>query len=444
MSTQTKLSTLSNNTQTTEWNREVHARVKETKHGSLETQQLMHGQTPITHPQHPDYMFQDRTTGRLMPTVLMELLEDADISYFEGYTGRRVPANTSFADVEAAAKIAAVPILNTPVKVSGNTNSNTTSGSSTTSSVTPTTVSVVNQSVAVKYGWYDGDPLAFTPQLVDKGQLTPAVKILREIGEGMSEMTTVIMASLEPTLKNKLMHIKLFEEAMKTNRADILVKIINTHLSSGTVSVQRETMMSMMIFEELQNLLAMKIVDNNLVDFMEKVKKQIKKLRELGYDKHNYDQTDMMFGMVLIHGVNNNSFYSHLHHAEMQNQLDGEHVTLAAAEKKLTEWHSFIMRTSKTLYGTDQVSAASRNATVAKTTTEGSVKKFNTSDKTKTVVRVCTKCNGDHYLSTCPELSKIERTEARLKYLKSTEDGGKTDSSSKKNKSKKKKSSSDK
>ena len=81
---------------------------------------------------------------------------------------------------------------------------------------------------------------------------------------------------------------------------------------------------------------------------------------------------------------------------------------------------------------------------MAKTTTEGSVKKFNTSDKTKTVVRVCTKCNGDHYLSTCPELSKIERTEARLKYLKSTEDGGKTDSSSKKNKSKKKKSSSDK
>lgn len=426
-----KLSMLSGIEQHRVWSIELGQATKDLSKGSLEVQDIMNKRMSVCLPWNPDYMFRPPPSAMSvdMPKILPELEPGPGMEHFEGFCGRFAPSNPV---------VPTVPIVPVVVPVV------TGDGGSTSSTVPPvatTTTPVVVPVDTTKYGWYEGDPFAHTPRKVLAANMSELIKTLRELGQGLSSLTAMIMKSLEPTLLSNLMHIKLFDEAQKVNRADVLVRIIEAHLTSGTVSVQKETMMSMVIFEELQTLLGMKIQDNNLVDFIERVKKQVKKLRDLGYDKGHYDQTDMMFGMVLIHGINNTAYYNHLHKAEMEQTLDGDHVTFEKAEKRLTEWHAFNSRTTRSLYGNDNVTVMGKEANISYTGVDANKKgpgktqnsgKNNGNKKKSGEKKTCENCKGDHYKSFCPKLTNVERAQAKLDFLSSNATGDKKTPVSKK------------
>ena len=101
---------------------------------------------------------------------------------------------------------------------------------------------------------------------------------------------------------------------------------------------QRQTPMSLDRFRLVRDLLKLKLQGLDVGKFVDVVKAKIQELRRAGFDKSNDDQINMLFGMILINGVNVPAFQSHLDQALVKQELEGEHVRFNKAETTIRDW----------------------------------------------------------------------------------------------------------
>ena len=141
----------------------------------------------------------------------------------------------------------------------------------------------------------------------------------------------------------------------------------------------------------LHELLEVKLVGQDIDKFIEAVKARILELKRAGFDKAGDYQIDMLFGMILIRGVNIPAFQIYLDQALVKQKLEGDHVRFAQAETTIRDWSMLVQQSQKNLYGkeaADGLKGVSLNKTVAKPVANKRSKKKSEP--------LCTNCKGAH------------------------------------------------
>ena len=102
-------------------------------------------------------------------------------------------------------------------------------------------------------------------------------------------VTNAIVKSLEHSLKERAMQNSVFRDVVEKYRPDVLMYMIENLMSSSGIDGNIPHEASLLIGYEFRKLTEMRLLNTNLVDFINKFNGVIDKIHTLGYNPSRYN-----------------------------------------------------------------------------------------------------------------------------------------------------------
>ena len=278
---------------------------------------------------------------------------------------------------------------------------------------------------AIKYGFYEGDPLAYPSHKVKQVLLIDVVAAEIKFTNDCIQAASLVERTFSASALARLKASKLFTEAVSVGRIDIMKMVVDRIIMSKTTIALPPRAIDKTMLGELKDIINMKPL-STFIETKEALHEKIRRLRLKGWDPHRTPENDCMMG-VLLYTLGSTTRIGRLTQEDSDKDLlRFPECTLQWAENRILSHEGSCMRSDdNTDYSRASIKAAparklqqgaqAGRGSGATAAGRGAGKPDAKSDSKK----YCAWCRkeGDHYTSFCTDSACPESVKEDAKKL---------------------------